>query len=90
MPDTYPDGGGSSVNLSKVEEYLKEISDNLGDGDRKLFVDCALKLFVNCNFDESLTNKSPLQQAQQCIDNALMFVAMIKKTKDKYFPKEED
>ena len=90
MPDIIPDGGGATVDLSKIEENLKEISENLGSGDEKLFTDCALKLFVNCNFDESLTGKSPLQQAQQCIDNALMFVSMIKKTKDKYFPKEEE
>ena len=88
MPDIITDGG-STVDLSKIEENLKKISENLGSDDKNLFVDCALRLFVNCRFDEKLTNKSPLQQAQQCIDNALMFVAMIKKTKDKYFPNDE-
>jgi hypothetical protein len=88
MPDIDP-GGGASVDLSGVEQRLQDISDNLGSGDEKLFTDCALRLFVNCNFDESVTGKSAMQQAQQCIDNALMFVTMMKKTKDKYFPKEE-
>ena len=84
MPDMGQDAV-ASVNLSVIEHHLEEISKSLGTDDEKLFTDCALRLFVNCNFDERLTSKSPMQQAEQCIDNALMFVTLIKKTKDKYF-----
>ena len=88
-----PDGdgmGGSTVDLSGVEQNLKEISDNLGTGDKKLFTECAMRLYCNCDFEGNAAGKSAAQLAQQAINNALVFLNAFNKAKNKYFPDDEE
>lgn len=68
-------GGGSTVDLKKIEESLEKIAGAQSLDEKSIFADVAKTLYVNTNF-ESLP-MSAAQIANLCIERALIFTNLI-------------
>ncbi len=69
-------GGGSTIDLTKIEKSLEKIADAQSLDEKSIFVDVAKTLYVNTNF-ESLQMSAP-QIASLCIERAMIFTNLIK------------